>query len=170
MFCYVNGAGDSGSGHPMAGILIDGTSNNVRVGPGTNLGGCAGGTVVGGAQLGQVLTATAFGVSLTSATPAALTSLSLPPGTYGCGGSVYTHPSGATQTLASAAVNATSATIPTSPGTAVDGSSQTVSKGLTLGVGVFNVTTPITVYANAAVTFSGGTLTADGSLACTRTH
>ena len=170
VFCYVNGAGDAGSGHPMTGILVDSSTNNVLIGPTVNVSGCAGGTIVGGAQIGQFLSAAVFGASLTSGTPLAITSVTLPAGQYECFGQLYTHPAGgATQSLVQVAVSASSAFIPTSPGTASNGAtSQTGSAGLLAGPGVFVNSSSTTVYANAEALFSVGTLTADALVGCVK--
>ena len=170
VFCYVNGAGDSGSSSPMGGILVDSPTNNVLIGPSVNVSRCVGATIVGGAQIGQFLSAAVSGTSLTSGTPVAMTSLTLPAGQYECFGQLYTHPAGgATQSLVQMTVSASSAAIAASPGTASNGAaSQTGAAGLLAGPEVFVNTGSTTVYANAEAVFSAGTLTADALVGCVK--
>ena len=146
------------------------TTTSIIVGVTTNSNAPAG-------DLGEYISSTVLAgnaLSVTTATPLNITSISLTPGDWDVRGSVVFVGAGSTVlTQVTAAIGQTSATLPTLP--AADGYSQisgTLGTGTTqvLSAGVTRVSLAITttIYLLAQATFTTSTLTAYGFLAARR--
>lgn len=142
----------------------------------TPLGGIAGvtnGSAAGAGQVGQVITNSASGVSLTSNTPANCTSISLTAGDWNVWGSVYFNPAGTTtQSQIASGINTTSATLPAIPNYSVLTLSIPAGdvEAQTPPMQVINVSTTTTAYMIAYAQFSVSTETASCSITARRVH
>lgn len=152
-FAMTTGATFTGALTPSqtAGIVGTTTNNNANAG-----------------SVGEVIAATGTAISLTSNTPANITSISLTPGDWDVYGSIIFIAAGSTVINAGyAGISPTSATLPNDPNTAT-------INGLSLGVGARLSQTPLTqrwsiastqtVYLVGQSQFTTSTLTATGTI------
>jgi Pectate lyase superfamily protein len=137
------------------------------------LNGKAGGNATAGSIGEYVSSAIASGsaVSLTTATAANVTSISLTAGDWDVDGNVNIAGSTATYTQGVGGISTTSATLPTD-GTEVNSGAQftalSVTDGLTLPRKRVSISSTTTVYLVGKATFSAGTMTAYGSISARR--
>ena len=148
--------------------------NNVNSG---NVMGRIDGNSNGAGVVGEEIDSTVLigaAVSLTSTTPANITSVALTPGNWLCYGSAFINPAGTTTTSTyDAAINTVSATLPTAPN---DGAY--VNSTLPLGAGqiqavevgprLYKLAAATTAYLVLKTTFAVSTETAYGYLGCFR--
>lgn len=152
--------------------MTDGLNALFNLAPTGNTTGVTNGSAAPAGQIGEVISSTVASgsaLSLTSASPANITSISLSPGDWNVWGTIATAPgSGCIQTNTQGSVSQTSATM----GAATTGAFVELSETLTtaqptvapVGMTVINVSTTTTVYLVAQSTFSGGTNAAYGSI------
>lgn len=168
---------------PASGKLLllwqyDGSAYNLFGDPLIITGNSLSGTIAAdnaiGGTLGQIassLVASGSAVSLTTATAANVTSISLTAGDWDVEGNVNYIAATATVTTKQAAVNSTSATLPTD-GSEVYSGVQMTLVSVTDGIGLprkrINVNITTTVYLIAQATFSAGAVTAFGSITARR--
>lgn len=136
-----------------AGIVGTTTNNNANAG-----------------SVGEHITATGTGVSLTTATAANITSISLTAGDWEVDGSVLFQPAGTTQvSVVNAGASSTTATLP-----AIPLYSQANNQGTGLNIGLviprqrFSLSGTTTVFLVAASTFTVSTMTATGTIRARR--
>lgn len=161
-----------------------GTNGNADIGKnltatnGTDFIGELQGTVTGGnataGYYGEIVTnkvASGSAVSLTTATGANITSISLTAGDWNVSGNVNFSASTATVTGTSAGISATSATVPTDGSEVFSGVQVTLlseNDSVTLPPKQINVTTTTTVFLVGKCTFSAGSVSAFGSILARR--
>lgn len=117
------------------------------------------------------LVATGSAVSLTTATPANVTSISLTAGDWDVEGNVNFNATGATITAGSAGINTTSATVPTDGSEAFAGILSTTANTvdtITLPRKRISISATTTVYLVGSRTFSAGTVAAFGGITARR--
>lgn len=114
------------------------------------------------------------GVSLTTATAANVTSISITAGDWTCFGSVNFYPAGTTtQSRLQAWISAVSATVPSLPGAGAYNELQIsfgagLNQTLITGTRRFSTASTVTLYLGAQASFAVSTETAGGSLRCIR--
>jgi hypothetical protein len=138
-----------------------------------NITGVTNGTTSAAGSIGELLTNSASGVSLTTGTPTNLTALTLQPGDYLVWGNIQFLPAaGTTQTALLSGFNSVSATLPASPFFAA--AQQTFGVGLsqtqTPPFRAFTVNAITTINLVGQASFSGGTETANANIFALRFH
>lgn len=122
-------------------------------------------------SVGEYVTATGTGVSLTSSTPANITSISLTAGDWDVTGNIYFTPAGTTVPSALlSAISTTSATVPAAPGFAILALPFTAGAANALAAPVTRVSiaSTTTVYLVGNAIFTVSTLTATGAIRARR--
>lgn len=138
-----------------------------------NIQGVTNGSVAGAGQVGQPLTNSASGVSLSNAVSANCTSISLTAGDWNVWGNVYFTPAGSTmQSQLAVGINTTSATLPAIPNYSVLTLSIPAGdvESLTAPQQIINVSGSTTVYLVANASFSVSTETASCYINARRVH
>jgi hypothetical protein len=123
-------------------------------------------------KVGEFITANATGVSLSNASNANITTISLTAGDWDVSGNVQFSPSGATVTSASSGISTTTATFPALAAggyaeisVALNGSVGTILVTPTYRISLSGTTT---VYLVGEMNFSAGTVTANGYIGARR--
>ena len=178
---FTNDLWDIGTNSLKAQIYATGTTNtqndlsNVLVFI-PNLAGTVTGSAIGAGIVGEKITsavASGSAVSLTTATAANVTSISLTAGNWAVSGNINFSDATATSTGTSASINTTTATMASDGTEAYSGVQVTLVSeidSVTLPVKVINVSTTTTVYLVGKSTFSAGSVSAFGSITATRMH
>jgi hypothetical protein len=122
-------------------------------------------------KVGQVITNQQTGVSLTSGTPANLTSITLTPGDWDIFGTALLSNTGVNITLSFAGFNTTSASLPSFPNVMrIETQGGTTSMQNGVPSVRYNVTVNTVIYLVGQATFSTGTSTGSGFIRARRMH
>jgi len=134
------------------------------------------GSAAGVGELGEItqsLVDVGNAVSLTTATGANVTSVSLTAGEWDVDGNVNFGASSATITAMAAAIHTTSATLPTDGSECSSGvrvTTTSITDTITLPRKRISISSPTTIYLVAKATFSAGTMTGYGTITARRAH
>jgi hypothetical protein len=153
-----------------SGSVVLGTSPTIGT---PNIQGVTNGSTAVAGQVGQTLTNSASGVSLTSGVSANCTSVSLTAGDWDVRGNAYFSPAGTTtQAQIAAGINTTSATLPAIPNYSVLTLSIPAGdvESLVTPTQIVNVSSTTTAYVVVNATFSTSTETASCFITARRIH
>lgn len=124
-------------------------------------------------NIGEFISQSVTGVSVTSGTIKDITSVSLTAGDWDCNGTMVFNYGAGTPTASEAWISTTSVTRPTSPGNGawfqyINGSTISTQDAIPTGTGRFSLSGTTTVFLTGFATIASTTITADAFLRCRR--
>ncbi len=164
---------------PLSGeLVLDTTTNKLYAGDGATAGGnqivasrkgITDASSAAAGEIGEIITNTTTGVSLTTGTPANLTSITLTPGDWDVDAVVLLSSTAVNITLSFGGLNTTSATLPSFPNVArIETQGGTASLQISAPSVRFNISANTTVYLVGQITFPSGTGTGSGYIRARR--